>query len=515
MTVRAAVISVLCLLSAFPAAGQDAKPAEKPATGAAAEKPADPPPAKFVRQHTLRIGAGDLAYTTTAEEIYLKDKEGKSTASFFTISYVKDRAEPDATKDPRPLTFVFNGGPGSASVWLHLGLVGPRVIDIPSDATDPGTPPYKLRDNPATILRATDLVFVDPVGTGFSRPMGEKKGEDFWGFDEDADSVAEFIRTFLTRHNRWNSPKYLLGESYGGIRASLLIPRLQGDLNIGINGVILISPALNMATLPFITAGNDQAYATSLPAMAATSWYHHKLPDQNQWKDMAAFLREVERFASTDFLVALFQGTSLEKPAKERIADRLHRYTGLSREYILRSDLRVTTSRFAKELLRDQGRAIGSLDGRYAQDELDNVGDQPLSDAFDSKTGPIYMETFQSYLRNVLGVDIEKRYLGGNGEANGKWKRPANSRNAFSGFVDVSDLLAQGTKDSEKLRVFAAAGYNDLVTSYFALKYMLDHSRIDPKRVTMRDYAGGHMMYLNRPSGEALSNDIVAFIESK
>ncbi|MEO8217880.1 MAG: peptidase S10, partial [Acidobacteriota bacterium] len=217
-------------------------PAEKPVEKVKKEKP-ETPPIKVVRKHHLKAGAVDLNYSTTAEEVRLKDKEGDDTASFFTIYYAADDGRPAAE---RPLTFVFNGGPGSASLWLHLGLVGPKLIDIPSDASDPGAPPYTLRDNPSTLLRATDLVFIDPVGTGFSHAMGEKKDEDFWGYDEDADSVAEFIRTFITMHGRWNSPKYILGESYGGIRASMLVPRLQQNLQIGLNGVILISPALNM-----------------------------------------------------------------------------------------------------------------------------------------------------------------------------------------------------------------------------------------------------------------------------
>jgi len=501
----ALLFSSLIAIATF---GQDVKPADKPA-----EKPPDKPdpiPASFVRKHSIKIGNADFAYTTTAEEIYLKDGDGKSTASFFTIYYTKDGV---TSQESRPLTFVFNGGPGSASMFLHLGVVGPRLIDIPSDATDPGAPPYKLRDNPATILRATDLVFVDPVGTGYSHAMGEKKGEDFWGYDEDADSVAEFIRTFITHHNRWNSPKYILGESYGGIRTSLLIPRLQGDLNVGLNGAILISPALNMATLPFIPEGNDQMYATSLPAFAATAWYHKRVPDQNQYKDLDTFLREVEQFAGTDYLQALFQGDRVDAATKDRIAEKMHRYLGISKEYIVRAHLRVGAFRFAKELMRDQGKTLGMLDGRYIQSELDNITDTPNSDPFEAKTGPIYATVFQSYIRNELGVDLDKRYIPSNGEANRKWKRPANRRGAFAGFVDVTDALAQGTKDNEALRVFAAGGYNDLVTSYFALRYMLDHSGIDANRITMKDYPGGHMMYLHRESGDALSNDIVAFIE--
>ena len=490
----------LLLLAALPLLAQDPKPPEKPA-----EKP--PEPKKFVRQHRVKLGGEDLAYTTTAEEIFLRDAAGKPTASFFTISYTRDGAR----AEDRPIAFVFNGGPGSASIWLHFGMVGPKVIDIPSDAQDPGAPPYKLRDNPTTIFRATDLVFVDPIGTGYSRALGEKKDEDFWGYDEDADSVADFIRAFLTQHNRWNSPKYILGESYGGIRSAMLVPRLQADLGVGLNGVILISPALNMGTLPFITAGNDLTFATHLPALAATAWYHKKLPDQ--WKDRPTLLREVEKFAGSDYLVALFQGDRLPRAEQERVAEQMHRYTGLSKQYILRSNLRINAIRFIKELLREEGKSVGLLDGRYVQDELDDVAEYPDGDPFSAKTGPIYISLFQTYLRNDLGVDMEnRRYLPQNGDANGKWKRPANRRGAFAGFVDVTGALAQGTKDNEALRIFSAAGYDDLTTSYFATRYMLEHSGIDSARMTIKDYHGGHMMYLYRPSLDALSDDIVAFI---
>jgi len=502
--------ALLLVLFSLPLAADEPKKDAKDAKPAAASAEKPPEPAKFVKQHKMKLGGADFAYTTTAEEIFLKDADGKNTASFFTIAYMKDGV---AHPEDRPIAFVFNGGPGSASVWLHFGLVGPRIIDIPSNASDPGGPPYKLRDNNSSILRATDLVFVDPVGTGYSHAMGDKKNEDFWGYDEDADSVAEFIRTFITQHDRWNSPKYILGESYGGIRSALLVPRLQGNLNVGLNGIILISPALNMGTLPFVVQGNDLTYATHLPALAASAYYHHKLPDQEKWKDREALLREVEKFASTDYLVALFQGDKLPKADKERIAEQMHRYIGLSKEYIMRSDLRVYALRFIKELMRDEGKSIGLLDGRYAQPELDNVAEQPDGDPFGAKTGPIYISTFQGYLRNDLGVDWTKPYHPQNGEANQKWKRPARGRGAFAGYVDTTTALAQGTKDNEALRVFAAAGYDDLTTSYFATRYMLEHSGIDTGRLTMKTYDGGHMMYLYRPSLEALSNDIVAFIE--
>ena len=502
------------LLSALGIAFIAATPAftdePKPGPDKAAQEKDKEPLASFVRKHRLGAGGGEWAYTSTAEDLLLRDGEGKPTARVFTIAYTRDVTGP---AEARPLTFVFNGGPGSASLWLHLGFVGPRILDIPSDAEDPGAPPYRLKDNPATLLKVTDLVFVDPVGTGYSRAAGDKKGEDFWGFDEDADSVAEFIRTYLTRHNRWNSPKFLLGESYGGIRSSLLVPRLQGDLGVGLNGVILISPALNMATLPFVVDGNDLSFATTLPALAATAHYHHRLGDR--WKDLPALLTEVEAFAGQEYLAALFKGDALPAPERERIAERLSQFTGLPKAYVLRSNLRISATRFAKELLRDQGKVLGLLDGRYAQRELDQVSDQPNADPFSAKTGPIYVSTFQSYLHHELGVDLDRRYLPQNGEANRKWKRPANARSAFSGFVDTTGDLAQGTQDNEALGLFAAGGVNDLVTSYYALRYMLAHSGIEPGRITQRTYPGGHMMYLNRPAAEALSRDVIAFIEAR
>jgi carboxypeptidase C (cathepsin A) len=314
-------------------------------------------------------------------------------------------------------------------------------------------------------------------------------------------------------HDRWNSPKYVLGESYGGIRGSMLVPRVQGEMGIGLNGVILIAPAINMGALPFFTNGNDLTYVTHLPTLAATAWYHKKLPDS--WPSLEALLAEVEQFASGEYLQALFRGDSLSEAEKGQIADRLHRYTGVSRQYILNSDLRLYAPRFAKELLRDQGMATGFLDSRYAQKEIDNASEFPNSDPFDAKTGPIYLSLFNQYLRNDLGADIQEPYVPQNGEANQNWKRRRNAAGAFAGFVDVTADLAQGTKDNEELRVFTASGYYDLATAYFANAYMMHHSGIDPARVTIKNYPSGHMMYLHQGSLEQLSKDIGEFIQGK
>jgi len=291
----------------------------------------------------------------------------------------------------------------------------------------------------------------------------------------------------------------------------MLVPRLQQQLNIGINGLILVSPALNMGTLPFMVAGNDLSYVTHLPAYAASAYYHGKLP--GSWPDLNTLLAEVEAYAGTTYLEALFKGDTLSAAEKQDVAEKLHGYTGLDTDYILRSNLRVYAIRYIKELLRDEGQSVGLLDGRYTQDELDDVAEFPDGDAFSAKTGPIYMSNFQSYLRNDLGVDWTRRYIASNDEANQKWKRPSDGSHAFAGYVDVTGEMAQGTKDNEDLRIFSAAGYHDLTTSYFATAYMLQHSGIDPDRLVIRNYEGGHMMYLYQPSLEALSDDIVEFIQ--
>jgi len=506
---KGALATMLALLVTGAVAARADEEAPKDTKGAEKAAPASPAaPRKFVTRHHVTAGGRDIAYTATAEDIDIKDNEGKPTARFFTISYIEDGKK----AEDRPITFVFNGGPGSASIWLHFGLVGPKRIDIPSDASDPGAPPYHLKDNPSTILRATDLVMVDPIGTGYSHALGEKKDKDFWGYDEDADSVAEFIRTFITVHDRWNSPKYVLGESYGGIRTALLVPRLQQNLNIALNGVVMISPAINMGALPFATNGNDLTYATHLPTLAATAYYHHKLPDQ--WPNLQTLLTEVENFASGEYLQALFQGDALAAETKSQVADKLHRYTGVSKQYILNSDLRLYAPRYVKELMRDEGMALGFLDSRYAQKELDKASEFPNNDPFGAKTGPIYVSLFQSYLRDELKVDINDRYAPQNGEANQSWKRPQGGNGAFAGYVDTTGSLAQGTKDNEAMRVFTANGYYDLATGYYANGYMLHHSGIDPARMTIKNYEGGHMMYLVQSSLEALSNDIVTFMQA-
>ena len=464
---------------------------------------------RFISHHELTTAEGEsFAYTATAGEIFLRDKKGKKQATIFSIAYTKDGVDDAAS---RPVAFVFNGGPGSSSVWLHLGLLGPKRVDVPSDGTGVGAPPYRLKDNPRSLLSVADLVFVDPVGTGYSHALGEEKDENYWGVDEDSRSVAQFIRNYITENKRWNSPKYLIGESYGTIRASLLVRDLQGGFNsVGLNGIVLVAPALD--TRFILGPGTDIPFVTFLPAFAATAWYHDALPHKPT--DLRAFLREVTDFASKDYLTALFEGDAITEESKKRVLDKLHEYTGLSRNYLQNARLRVSSSRFMRELLRDRGLVVGRLDSRYTGTEPDNVGEYPSNDPSGYGVGSAFVATMNQYLLRELKVEMEREYTILNLEANGKWKRPGGRGSIFSGFLNVIPHLARGMASNKDLRVFVANGYYDLTTTFFASEYMFNHSGIDAERVTMKHYEAGHMMYVHEPSFEQLAGDLREFVEA-
>ncbi|UCH97403.1 MAG: peptidase S10, partial [Candidatus Aminicenantes bacterium] len=358
------------------------------------DSPKTIPQAKqFLTKASLVLGKKTLDYTTHAGETYIKDKKGNPCAAIFSIAYLKD-----GVKDPahRPISFVFNGGPGSSSVWLHMGLLGPMRINVPSDGTDAGAPPYRVEQNPFSLLSDTDLVFIDPVGTGYSRALGKSANKDFWGVDRDASSIAEFIRLFITKFKRWNSPKYIIAESYGSIRAALLVGELQRYYTgIALNGVMLISPALDTKTFLF-TAGNELPFVTYLPSYAAAAWYHDKLPRKPD--DFKAFLQEVRDFAANEYLVALFQGDSLDEEKKSYIINKLHQYTGLDKIYLGRTNLRIDSSRFLKELLRDRGLVIGRADCRYLGKDPDDAGEFTVIDPETSGVDGAFTASVNDYL---------------------------------------------------------------------------------------------------------------------
>ncbi|NIM01862.1 MAG: peptidase S10, partial [Acidobacteria bacterium] len=360
----------VCFLTIFCAAPALA---DKPAS---AEKPAEIPPAQvFTTSHSGKFGGAMVKYIATAGETYLKDEDGKPKASIFSIAYVQDGVT-DPTK--RPVTFLWNGGPGSSSVWLHMGAFGPKRVVVPSDAKDDGAPPFLMEDNPLTILDVTDLVFVDPVGTGYSRPLGEHEGKEFWGVSEDAQSVAEFIRSWITTNKRWASPKYIGGESYGTTRSAAVIHELEGRFDdVAVNGLILISTVMDFYTSGFQT-GNELGYITYLPTMAATAAYHGKVDPPPA--DLKAFLEEAREFAVEEYAPALLRGNTLPDDERARIRKRLSYFTGISEDYFRLSDLRITDRRFYKELLRDEGLVVGRLDGRFTGRDMDDAGETPESD---------------------------------------------------------------------------------------------------------------------------------------
>jgi carboxypeptidase C (cathepsin A) len=479
-----------------PASAGDEKKAEGPA----------PEELRFETSHSIEIDGHPLAYDAIAETTLLKTEAGEPEAEFFSISYVASEAGDEAT---RPITFAFNGGPGSSSIWLHMGLLGPKRVEVPSDGEAAGAPPFPLLDNPETLLAVSDLVFVDPIGTGLSRVVAGGKNEDHWGVDEDAASVARFIRRYLSAHERWASPKYIIGESYGGIRGPLLVGELQSGFNsVALNGLMLISPALNMTIVDGRV--NDAAFATVVPTYAATAFHHHALPQQPA--ELEPFLDEVRAWVSSEYVPALFAGRDLSAEEHASVVEHLHRYTGLSAEYIERANLRVSTDRFRRELLRDRGLVVGRLDTRYTGTEPDDVGEVPSGDPMSAGISGAFVAVFQSYLRSELNVCVDREYVVMSEPAAKAWKRPEEERPAFEGYVDVTPVLARGMAENPDLRVFVASGLYDVATTFYGAEYNVRRSTMDRSRVVMHHYAAGHMMYVNQPARSELTRDLRDFV---
>jgi carboxypeptidase C (cathepsin A) len=493
------------------------KEKHEPTSDKAAEKPA--PQDRMVQsQHRVTVGGQDIAYTVTTGVIVLKEEsekkgeaegefEGeKPRASIFFTAYTKDGVE---DLGQRPITFCFNGGPGSSSVWLHLGAFGPRRVQMTDDGDLP-PPPYRLVDNDHSLLDLTDLVFIDPVSTGYSRPVEGEKAKQFHGFKKDIESVGDFIRLFTTRYRRWLSPKFLAGESYGTTRAAGLSEYLQERHGLYLNGIILVSAVLEFITLDFYL-DNELPYVLFLPTYAATAWFHKRLPPELR-SDLRQTLREVEAFALGDYARALMLDARL--PAEERagVAARLARYTGLSQDYVERSNLRIVDNRFFKELLREQRRTVGRLDSRFVGIDRDSAGEQIEYDrSYANIVGP-YTACLYDYIRGELGYDSDLPYEIIN---NRVW--PWSYKEHENRFVNVAESLRKAATMNPHLRVFVANGYYDLATPYFATEYTVNRLQLDPAledHVTMRYYEAGHMMYIHLPSLEQLKADLAEFIRA-
>ena len=465
---------------------------------------------QFVSNHSGRFNGQRIDYTVTAGETYLLDDKEKPKAAIFTFAYTKA----GVTKDEvRPVTFVWNGGPGSASLWLHMGTFGPQRVSVPSDAGHPGPPPYTVVAAPETILDVTDLVFVDPVGTGYSRALGTHKPKEFWGLNEDAQSMAEFIQTWVTDNGRWNSPRFLLGESFGTTRAAKVANILESDLMMGLNGLIFVSQALDYTgSSPYIDH-NLIAYVTYVPTMAATAAYHGKVNPKPE--DLAAFVQSAREFSTDELLPALFKGNTLSRDEFVKVRDRLAYFTGLSQDYVERANLRINAFRFAKELLRDRGLGVGLLDSRYTGQETDLVSANLASDSASDAISAAFKAALMNYIRADLGVDWNRVYLAPadpNLSSQWRYRTVPDGQSWEPTSVNTAPDLANAMRVNPAMRVFVANGYYDLVTPFFDAEYTLNRHGIGSDRVDYEYYGGGHMMYVNEPSRTQLLEDIRNFI---
>jgi carboxypeptidase C (cathepsin A) len=466
-------------------------------------------PVVFETMHEGTFHGVKLRYKAIAGEMHLKNEEGEPVAALWSTAYIKE--DPNPSK--RPVTFIFNGGPGSASVWLHMGVFGPQVVNVDSDAKiDDGAAPFEVIHNNLALLDITDLVFLDPVGTGFSTVIGKGKTEDYWGLTEDARSIAQFMRLWITQHQRWQSPKYIAGESFGTTRAAAVTAALEGGgQTMALNGLILISQALDYQGSTSVH-DNIASYFTYFPTMAATAWYHGKA---GQGKKLDDFVQEAREFAYQRYLPALYQGSQLSTTEKKAIASQISFFLGLDPEYVLRSDNRILTHRFKKELLREEGKTIGTLDGRYLGEEGDQVAEGPtLGDPSSYGIDAAYTAVLHDYFARTLQVKIDRPYLTSNRNIGSKWNWRPVTQGAYwePSYVNVARGLGESMRRNKDLKVMVANGYYDLITPFLDAEYTFARHDIPMERVKMYYYEGGHMMYNHRPDFEKLVKDIREFM---
>jgi carboxypeptidase C (cathepsin A) len=484
------------------AAVQESKPDDKKeAEKKEGDKAKESAPKAFTTQHTGTFHGQRVAYTATVAETILENEKHEREAAIWSTAYVKDGVEDPAT---RPVTFLWNGGPGSASLWLHMGAFGPKRVDVPSDARDDGGPPYGLLDNPGTFLDVSDIVFIDPVGTGFSHSLEKSEGKDYWGVRQDARSVARFIRQWISKGNRWNSPKFIGGESYGTTRSAAVVHELEGSFDdVAINGILLISTILDFS-LDSNETGNELGYVAMLPTMAATAHYHGKA---GKGQALAAFVQQARVFALNDYAHALLQGNMLSAEERTAVRAQLARFTGLSETYLELANLRVRPDRFQKELLRDRGLTVGRLDSRYTGEDLDAAGESPDDDPSFYGIDGAYATALNAYLRGALGVDLPDSYkvIGGLG---GPWDWKLGDPFYFN----VAPYVGEAMRQNSGLRVFVASGYYDMATPFFGAEYSLNRSGVVPARLEFTYYEAGHMMYVNHEALAKLQQDVHEFI---
>jgi carboxypeptidase C (cathepsin A) len=471
-------------------------------------------PRTFVTSHALDAGGEKIRYRAVAGELDVTDAEGKPVARIFSIAYLRERGDPD-----RPVMFAFNGGPGSASIWLHLGLLGPKRVVVPSDASDDGAAPLSIVENGHSPLDVADIVLIDPIGTGYSRAINGHANKEFWGIAQDAEVLANFVRQWLTKNGRWNSPKYLCGESYGTTRAAAMTRALTQEEygTVALNGVILISAALDFQGIRSV-AHNGRVSQSFLPSYAATAAFHGKIPR----KDLPQLVAEAREFAFTEYGAALAKGQRLTAEERAHVRKRLSGFTGLSERYLDSVDLDIHPFRFMKELLREEGLAVGRLDSRYTARDFDGGGERFDADPSGTGFGADYSAAALDYLSRDLGVDMgDLKYLVLNRSGikpQWDWKVPDVERWSLGmnpewpTHVNVAPFLGDEMRRNADFRVLLAMGYYDLATPFFAVENSMYQTGMLPERVTFAYYEAGHMMYVHEPSLAQLSRDIRAFV---
>ncbi|HET7458378.1 MAG TPA: hypothetical protein VFJ74_12080 [Gemmatimonadaceae bacterium] len=461
--------------------------------------------APVVTHHTMTIGGVPLRYTATVGMLPIRnDTTGVVEAGMFYVAYSKEGVTDVAR---RPITFVFNGGPGSSTVWLHMGAYGPRKVRLLPDGRDPA-PPYAFEDNQHTLLTQTDLVFLDPVGTGYSRAARPELGPKFWGLDEDIRAVGEFVRLYLTRSDRWGSPKFVSGESYGTTRAAGLSGYLS-DRGIALNGIALLSTVLNFETLSD-ERGNDIGFVGFLPSYAATAWYHKKLPADLQSQTLEQVTQQAARWAETDYALALMKGNRLTDAERAKVVEQYARFTGLPKEFVEDNDLRVTLSRFDQELLRERRLTVGRLDSRFTTFNADPAAERGAFDPSEAAIRNTFTPVLSDYLRRELRYRSDDVYyiLGG---GVGRWRYPQQN-----GYANVTPALERAFARSPHMRLYVAMGYYDMATPYYAVEYTLSHLAVAPdarRNITTDYFPAGHMMYIDEASMAKLRAGLGKFFD--
>ena len=497
-TVRSTLLVLLMLF------GSSLAVAEAPTS----EPKAVPEAAASVTQHEVNIAGETVAYEATAGYLIVDNAEEKPAAQFGYTAYVRKGIKDLST---RPLLFAFNGGPGSASIWLHLGVLGPRRVNlIDADFT---APTFRLVDNEHSILDVSDLVMIDPVGTGFSRPVGEATNKDFWGVDQDIDSVSRFIKAYVTENGRWASPKILLGESYGGMRAGGVTLDLLQKHGLAFHGVVLVSPFMSWDS-GADGIGIDLPHVLYLPTLAATAWYHEAI--ENRPADVAAFIEEVKAFAYDEYAPALLKGSRLGEAERKQVLAKLAAYTGVSETYWDRGNLRITHGQYLQELLRDRGQTTGRIDSRYIGRSFNRLGEEMDYDPMFAAIGPNFTAAFLDYYHSELdfGQDMEYKIMGGiwmewdwsHSQPGSPFKLPHPNT-----AIDLERAMGM----NPHMGVLVQQGYYDLATPQVATEYAIEHMDLTPgqrERIVMAYYEAGHMMYLHPPSLKKYKDDLAAFI---